>query len=203
MPGIIYFSISADICTFVASRLTGMSGCAQSVSGNTMDIKSKTFILLICLCNFLSGQETSNSTYLGFQKLLAGDYEASVKFYSQAIQQDSTAFENYYLRAYTRAWSSDTSNCISDFFKAIDMKRKFPRIPTDTTINKLISTKPSRASRICSRSLDHESEEFFKVWLGTWLMLMDTDKNEACKNFKQADKDGLRQLKPYRLKYCK
>jgi hypothetical protein len=168
-----------------------------------MNIKPKTIIFLICISNCLFGQQDNSPTRLGLKNFLSGDLTESVKYFSQAIKQDSLEYENFYFRGLTRAYLSDTANCITDFFKAIDLKAKHPHIQKDTVVNSWLNSKPVRNSRICAQSLDHQSDLFFQAWLGTWLMLTDENKGESCKNFKQAEQGGLRQIKTYRSKYCR
>jgi hypothetical protein len=166
-----------------------------------MDTKFRAIVILICLSHLLPGQKTPSLTHLGLSKFISGDFDESIKFYSLAIQQDSTAYENFYFRGLTRAYLSDTSNCIADFINAIDLKKSHPHIQTDTLLNGALTSRPSRSSRVCSLSLDNQSDFFFQVWLATWLMLTD-NKTDACKIFKQAEQGGIRQLKTYRHKYC-
>lgn len=161
-------------------------------------------ILLLTFFNhpFAKAQSANETAFLGLKNILSGNFDTSVNVFSKAIRSDSLNWENYYFRGIARTYLADTVNCLSDFFKAVDLKKKHPRQQTDSIIISWLSAKPVVSRNFCSMGLSNTSHNFFQIWLGSWLLLNQADPKEACDAFTNAKQDGIWQLRPYLLKHC-
>lgn len=140
-------------------------------------------------------------TQLGIKYFVAGEFEKSIQAYSDAINLDSTDYENYYFRAIAITYTTRDTSSLDDFFNSVRLKTKYSK-QTDTTFISGFFAKPSRRQTICGPSLLHDqSDTFFDVMLATWY-LNNNETGKACillndKAYKKFDK-----LKKFRKKYC-
>jgi hypothetical protein len=139
-------------------------------------------LLNITLHSF--GQKTYEANSLTCIKyFLSGDIKLSKKYISKAIMVDSTNLDYFYLRATINLYLDDTLSAISDFTKAVHLKKHFKSISKDSLTHSFVKQRPKHCNNLIESNYQLNNE-FAQIQLGIWFYLYDKNKNASCSTLK-------------------